>query len=110
LLLAAIGLYGVIAYAIQRRTHEIGIRMLLGARPSTVLWMVLRGALGMAISGIAIGPILSSWLFKIVIIQKNQCGELPNSLAPVCGRSLLSRNKQPLRGLLDSCSVVLSHA
>src|SRR5712692_5398815 len=52
LLLAAIGLYGVIAYATQRRTREIGIRMSLGARRSTVMWMVLRGALGLAIAGI----------------------------------------------------------
>ena len=69
LLLAAIGLYGVIAYAIQRRTHEIGIRMSLGAGPSTVLWMVLRGALGMAITGIAIGLMLSSWHSRLVTAQ-----------------------------------------
>jgi hypothetical protein len=55
LLLAAIGLYGVIAYAVQRRTREIGIRMSLGARSTALIWMVLRNALGMAFAGIGIG-------------------------------------------------------
>jgi len=85
LLLAAIGLYGVIAYAVQRRTREIGIRMSLGARRSTVMWMVLRGALGMAITGIAIGLILSSWLSRLVTAQLY--GVSPNdpmSLAAAC--------------------------
>ena len=55
LLLAAIGLYGVISYTIARRTNEIGIRMALGARRPLVLWMVLRETLLLAIAGIALG-------------------------------------------------------
>src|SRR5262252_4996553 len=55
LLLATIGLYGVTAYTVARRTSEIGIRMALGARPAGVIVMVMRGAMSQTIVGLAIG-------------------------------------------------------
>lgn len=55
LVLACIGLYGVMAYNVARRTNEIGIRMALGAERSDVLWMVLRQTLFLILIGIAIG-------------------------------------------------------
>jgi len=55
LALASIGLYGVMSYAVARRTNEIGIRMALGAGNRRILGMVLREALTLIILGIAIG-------------------------------------------------------
>ena len=53
--LACIGIYGLAAYAVTRRTNEIGIRMALGAEASGVLWMVMRESLTLAALGVAIG-------------------------------------------------------
>ncbi|PYU90673.1 MAG: hypothetical protein DMG08_17195 [Acidobacteria bacterium] len=54
-LLATLGLYSVIAYMVVRRRNEIGVRIALGAQPEDVLWMVLKEALVLTLSGIAIG-------------------------------------------------------
>lgn len=55
LLLACIGVYGIMSYAVSGRTREIGVRMALGARRQDVLWMVLRGALLLIAVGVCIG-------------------------------------------------------
>jgi predicted permease len=54
-ILASIGIYGVISYAVSRRSTEIGIRMALGARPGEILRKVLKGAVGLAAAGLVIG-------------------------------------------------------
>src|SRR5262249_5213821 len=64
-LLAAIGLYGLLAYAVARRTGEIGIRMALGATRARVIRMVLRDALAMVATGLAIGLPLTFWARKL---------------------------------------------
>jgi len=73
MLLAGVGLYGVMAYSVSQRTREIGIRMALGADPEGVLWMVLRRGLLLALSGIAAGlaialaatPQIASLLYRV---------------------------------------------
>src|SRR4029079_18680972 len=55
LLLACVGLYGVMAHAVARRTSEIGIRMALGARGNNIIWMILREVLSLVIGGLLIG-------------------------------------------------------
>jgi predicted permease len=59
--LAAIGLYGLLAYTVARRINEIGIRMALGATRASVTRMVLRDALGMVCAGLIIGAPLAFW-------------------------------------------------
>jgi ABC-type lipoprotein release transport system permease subunit len=59
LLLAAIGLYGVMAYAVSQRTQELGIRLALGASPASLLSMVVRQGMTLTILGLIIGLVLA---------------------------------------------------
>jgi ABC-type antimicrobial peptide transport system permease subunit len=64
-LLAAVGLYGLLAYTVARRTNEIGVRRALGASRGRVMWMVLAEAVGMVGAGLVIGAPLALWTKQI---------------------------------------------
>ena len=55
LLLAGVGIYGVIAFAVNQRSHEIGVRMALGAKPSGILMLVIRQGAVLTLIGIVLG-------------------------------------------------------
>jgi len=74
--LAVVGLYGVKAYSVARRTREIGIRMALGAQPGTVLRMIMREGSIMLFSGIVIGLLLAAGTGKILSGMLYEVGAL----------------------------------
>jgi len=72
LVLAAVGLYGVTAYSVERRTSEIGVRMALGADRGSVVRMVLRGAFTQVLIGLVIGIPVSIGCSKLIAAQLYQ--------------------------------------
>jgi ABC-type antimicrobial peptide transport system permease subunit len=64
LVLAAVGVYGVIAYSAAQRTREIGVRVALGATRRQVLWLVLRQGLGILAAGLAGGMLVAVWVAR----------------------------------------------
>lgn len=66
LVLASVGLYGVIAYSVARRDHEIGVRVAMGARPGDVVRLVLRGGMGVVAAGMAVGLAVAAGLSRFL--------------------------------------------
>jgi len=97
LVLTVIGLYGVMSYAVAERTREIGVRMALGAQPSSVLGMVLRQGLRVAFIGLVLGlagalaaqKLLTSFLFGVTGTDPVTFAAIAALLALVAGGACL---------------------
>jgi putative ABC transport system permease protein len=66
LTLAAIGVYGVLSYAVSRRTREISIRMAVGANSGDVMRMILTRGVTLALAGIAVGLVVAQWAVSLM--------------------------------------------
>jgi predicted permease len=100
LALACIGLYGVLSYAVARRTQEIGIRMALGAQRGTVVWLVLREALVLVILGAGLG--LAAALAATRTASTLLFGLQPNDPLTIAGATLLLIGIASLAGYLPA--------
>ncbi len=99
-LLAVVGLYGVMSYTVARRTREIGLRMALGARPATIVWMIVREVLTIAGAGIALGIPAAWWLGRLVATQLY--GVVPTDPVAIGGAILLLTAVAVVAGLVPS--------
>ena len=100
LVLACVGVYGVMAYSVAQRTSEIGIRMALGARPRQVLTMVLREGTWISVAGIACG--IGASIFAARLVQSLLYGLKAND--SLCLRDDVAAGVGGTRGKLDSGS------
>jgi macrolide transport system ATP-binding/permease protein len=101
LVLACVGLYGVMAYNVARRTKEIGIRMALGAQQGAVLWMVLRESLLLIAVGIAIGVPVA--LAAAHLIASQLYGLTPSDPLTIAIAALVMAGVGLLAGFLPAC-------
>lgn len=85
LLLAAVGLYGVIAYRVSLRTREIGLRMALGATRLNVFRSVVGNALAIVVVGVAIGEFLTTALTGVVASAGENVSPTPMSIHAIVG-------------------------
>ncbi|HEU0253342.1 MAG TPA: FtsX-like permease family protein, partial [Pyrinomonadaceae bacterium] len=100
LLLACIGLYGVMSYGVARRTNEIGIRMALGARRQSVLWLVLREALALVAIGLVVGVLVSLAVTKTAATLLYELK--PNDPLTIAGATILLAAIAALAGYLPA--------
>jgi putative ABC transport system permease protein len=87
LVLAIVGIYGVMSYSVTQRTHEIGIRIAIGARPRDVFTMILGQGMKLALVGIGIGLLLSFALTRLMATML--FGVAPTDATTFAGISVL---------------------
>ncbi len=95
LAMALVGVYGVVAYLVSQRTHEIGIRMALGAHGAEVTGMVVRQGMGMALAGIVIGVAAAVELTRLMasLLYEVKPNDMPTFVVvalTLCGTALLA--------------------
>ena len=105
LLLAGVGVYGVMSLVVSERTQEVGVRLALGAAPAAVLAMIVRQALALAVAGIALGvsasyvlsPLLGNQLFGIRPLDPVTYAAVPALLAGVAVCAALVPARRAMR-------------
>ena len=114
LVIAAVGIYGVMAYVVAQRTNEIGVRMALGATPGAVVGMVLRRAGLLMIAGLGIGS-FASWLLSVRVqsflfqIQATDVTVFVAALATLASAGLLASAVPARRAARVDPLVALRH-
>jgi hypothetical protein len=96
LILACIGIYGIMSYNVARRTREIGVRMALSARARQILFMILRESSSLALVGIAVGLAAAFGFTRFI---RTPCSTTPalRSCHLHSGRPALTRNRHRCR-------------
>ena len=102
LMLACVGLYGTLSYGVARRTHEIGIRMALGAPSRNVLWLVLREALALVFGGVILGLLVASFVTRLA--ESLLFGLKPNDPMTMTAATILLIGVATVAGLLPARS------
>jgi ABC-type antimicrobial peptide transport system permease subunit len=100
LILACIGLYGVMAHGVARRTNEIGIRMALGAKGGNIAWMILRETLLLVLAGLVIG--VPAALVGARLISAQLFGMSPNDPLTLVGAAIVLAIVALLAGYLPA--------
>ena len=101
LLLAVVGLHGVVCYAVTQRTREIGVRLALGQRPSSIVWTIMRDTLGTIAVGALPGVVLSvyagRWLSSVVMVDADSTAALAAVVAIIVAAALIAAAGPALR-------------